>query len=95
VLVTGSTGAAMERPFFIAWLLAIVVVSVPVTLVMLLDMFKPAIVGRDHRHVVTWSVAIVAAVAISGYLVGVHNARIMTCADFAIAGSAEPQSCAD
>lgn len=51
VIVLGSTAEATSRPFFIAWLTAIVLVSVPVTLMMLLDMFNPDILlaqSADH-----------------------------------------------
>ena len=39
-------------------------------------------------------VALVAVVGILGFIVGRENDRFLTCSDFAIAGSAEPENCA-
>jgi hypothetical protein len=94
-IALGSTAEATSRPFFIAWFAAIVLVSVPVTLMMLLDMFNPDITTTRNRQISLWVTGVVIVVAIAGYVVGANNDRLMTCADFAIAGSAEPDGCAD
>jgi hypothetical protein len=94
VIVLGSTAEATRRPFFIAWLTAIMLVSVPVTLMMLLDLFNPNITTSRNRQISLWVTSVVIMVAVAGYLAGANNERLMTCADFAIAGSAEPDGCA-
>jgi hypothetical protein len=94
VVVAGSTGEATGRPFFIGWLALIVVISVPVTLVMLLDMYNPGIRTERNRRILLWLTGIVLVVVSGGYVAGAHNDRLMTCGDFAIAGSAEPSGCA-
>ncbi len=92
--VEGSTSAALDRPGFAAWMVLIVLVSVPITVRLLVDMFMPELTGTSG-HKVLWSiVALVAIVGAIGFVVGRENPRFMTCADFAIAGSAEPENCA-
>jgi hypothetical protein len=91
----GSTSAALDRPGFVVWMLLIVVVSVPVTLRLLVDMFMPELTATASRKV-QWSiVALVVIVGAVGFVVGRENPRFMTCSDFIIAGSAEPVNCAD
>jgi hypothetical protein len=45
----GSTSAALDRPGFVVWMLFIVVVSVPVTLRLLVDMFMPELTATASR----------------------------------------------
>lgn len=94
VLVVGSTAEATERPFFVAWLVAIMVVSVPVTLKMLIDMFSPELSSTHSLRLTLGVVVVVVVVAASGFLIGRHNDRVMTCDDFRIAGSSVPENCA-
>lgn len=94
VITVGSTGKASSRPFFIAWLVSIALVSVPVTLTMLLRMLNPGLTRSRNRRISIVVTGVVVLVAVFGYLVGAHNDRFMTCADFVIAGSAEPDGCA-
>lgn len=90
----GSTSAALDRPIFIVWIVLILIVSVPLTLRMLIDMFMPELVAARGRKAL-WSIfSIVLIVGAIGFVVGRENPRFMTCADFAIAGSAEPDGCA-
>ena len=93
--VEGSTSAALDRPGFVVWMVLIIVVSVPVTLRLLVDMFMPELTGAASRKVLWSIVALVVIVGAIGFVVGRENPRFMTCADFAIAGSAEPENCAD
>jgi hypothetical protein len=79
---------------FIVWLVLIVLVSVPVTLMMLLDMFNPEVAAARNRRTTAWVTVALVLVAIAGYVAGSNNDRFMTCADFAIAGSAETEGCA-
>ena len=93
--VEGSTSAALDRPGFVVWMVLIIVVSVPVTLRLLVDLFMPELTGAASRKVLWSIVALVVIVGAIGFVVGRENPRFMTCADFAIAGSAEPENCAD
>jgi hypothetical protein len=93
VVVLGSTADATDDPVFIVWLVGVMVVSVPVTLLMLLDMFSPDLASHRNRQITVLVTVVVIIVALAGYLAGANNDRIMTCADFAIAGSAEPEGC--
>lgn len=92
--VVGSTTKALDRPVFIAWIVLILVVSVPLTLRMLIDMFMPELTDAGSRRILWSIVALIATVAAIGFVVGRENDRFMTCADFSIAGSAEPENCA-
>ncbi len=89
----GSTSKALDRPVFAAWMVAILLVSVPITLRMLIDMFMPELTSVGSRRILFSIVALVAVVGVIGFVVGRENPRFMTCADFSIAGSAEPDNC--
>lgn len=91
----GSTSAALDRPGFAVWMVLIVLVSVPITVRLLVDMFMPELTTTGSRKVLWSIVALVLTVGAIGFVVGRENPRFMTCADFAIAGSAEPENCAD
>jgi len=93
--VEGSTSAALDRPGFVVWMVLIVLVSVPITLRLLIDMFMPELADTEGRKILGSIVALVVIVGAIGFVVGRENPRFMTCADFAIAGSAEPDNCAD
>ena len=92
VALVGSTGEALDRPAFVVALSAILLVSVPVTLRLLVHLFTPEL--AEGRRMTLGVVAVVAAVAIIGFVFGRHNPRFMTCEDFTIAGAAEPDNCA-
>lgn len=93
--VEGSTTAALDRPAFVVWMVLIVFVSVPITVRLLVDMFMPELTSAAGRKVLWSVVALVGIVGAIGFVVGHENPRFMTCADFAIAGSAEPENCVD
>jgi hypothetical protein len=92
--VVGSTSEAMTRPVFVAWLVLVAVVSVPITLRLLVDLFTPDVSRTGSRRLTVSIVLLVAAVAAIGFTAGWQNPRFMTCADFAVAGSSEPENCA-
>ena len=92
--VEGSTSAALDRPGFALWLLAILLVSVPVTLRLLIDLFMPELAAAPSRRLLWSIVSLVAVVGVVGFVVGRENDRFLTCSDFTVAGSAEPENCA-
>ena len=92
VLLAGSTGEAVDRPAFVVALSVVLLFSVPVTLRLLVHLFTPEL--TEGRRMTLGVVAVVATVAIIGFVFGRHNHRFMTCEDFTIAGSAEPENCA-
>lgn len=91
--VVGSTTEAMRRGLFVAWLVLTVVVSVPLSLRLLIDLFTPQVARTGSPRTTAAIVALVAAVGVIGFVAGRENPRFMTCADFAVAGSSEPQNC--
>ena len=90
----GSTSAALDRPVFVVWIVVILVGSVPLTLRLLVDLFMPELTAAASRKILLSIAGLVALVATTGFVVGRENDRFLTCADFAIAGSAEPDNCA-
>ena len=92
-VVVSSTSEAVERPVFVVGLVAIGVVSVPLTLKMLVDLFTPEMKQLHSRRLTMWVVAVVAAVALAGFIVGRENHRFLTCDDFTVAGSSTPDNC--
>lgn len=91
--VEGSTTNALNRPVFVVWMVLILLVSVPLTLRLLMDMFMPELTSAASRKILSSIVALIAAVGAIGFVVGRENDRFMTCSDFSIAGSAEPENC--
>ncbi len=92
-IIVGSTSEAMERPAFVVALVLIMLVSLPITMRLLVDLFTPELTTERSRRLTLSIVALVAVVAILGFAFGRNNHRYMTCADFAIAGAAEPDNC--
>lgn len=92
--VVGSTSEAIERPGFAAWLIVIVVVSVPLTIRLLLDLFLPDLTASTDRRIIVAMVGLVVLVGVIGYATGANNPRFMKCKDFTVAGSSEPDNCA-
>lgn len=95
VVVDGSTERALERPVFVLAAAAVIAVSIPVTLRLLIAALYPEISVAASRNLSLAVVAIAAVVASAGFLLGRHNDRIMTCADFEIAGAYRPDNCAE
>ncbi|MGI9622188.1 MAG: hypothetical protein ACR2PK_05060 [Acidimicrobiales bacterium] len=89
----GSTGEAMEKTGYQLWLAASLVISVPLTLKLMVDMFTPE-VRRLRNQRVMILVAVVSLAGVIGYIAGHQHARLLTCNDFAVAGSSEPDGCA-
>lgn len=92
--VVGSTSEAMNRPGFVLWLIAVAVVSVPITLRLLVDLFAPDVSHSGSRLLTGSIVLLVIVVGIAGITAGWQNPRFMTCADFTVAGASEPANCA-
>jgi len=92
--VAGSTSEALDRPAFVAWLIAIFVVSVPISLRLLIDLFTPEVSELPDRRPALALAALVVVVGIIGFSAGRNNDRFLTCYDFAVAGSSEPENCA-
>ena len=90
----GSTSAALDRPLFVVWIVMIMLVSVPITLRLLIDMFMPELTVSSSRRALWSIVALAVVVSGTGFVVGRENDRFLTCADFSVAGSAEPDNCA-
>lgn len=91
--VEGSTSSALDRPVFVVWIVLILLVSVPVTLRLLIDLFLPELSGAGSRRILATVVLLVVIVGVVGFVVGRENDRFMTCSDFSVAGSAEPDNC--
>lgn len=91
--VVGSTSEALERPAFLIWLVLILLVSVPISLRLLLDLFTPEVSQMTDRRLGAGVVVLIIVVAAVGFASGRHNDRFMTCSDFSIAGSSEPANC--
>ena len=92
--VTGSTSEALDRPVFVVALILILLVSVPLTLRLLVDMSMPELTEAGSRRVTASIIALVAVVGAIGFAVGRENPRFLTCADFSVAGASEPDNCA-
>jgi hypothetical protein len=90
----GSTSAALDRPLFAIWIVIILLVSVPITLRLLIDMFMPELSGAASRRMLWSIIGLAVVVGGAGFVVGRENDRFLTCGDFSVAGSAEPDNCA-
>jgi hypothetical protein len=93
VVVHGSTGEALNHNLFKIWLLVSAITSLPLTLRLMVQMFTPE-VGRLRNRRLAALLAVVIVVSGVGFVVGREHPRFLTCADFSIAGSAEPDGCA-
>lgn len=92
-IVVGSTSEALDRPAFLVWLVLILVVSLPISLRLLADLFAPELMSGTNRRVGGAMVVLMIVVAGLGFGAGRNNDRFMTCTDFAVAGSSEPENC--
>jgi hypothetical protein len=93
VIVHGSTGEALRQTGFKIWLALSALTAVPLTLELLVEMFTPEVRQLRNRRLAIL-VAVVVVVGAAGFVVGREHPRFLTCSDFAIAGAAEPESCA-
>lgn len=94
VVVFGSLGAATSNAIYGVLGLLIAVVSVPLVLRLLIDMFARDLTAAQDRAMLTTGVAVVVLIAVAGFVVGRNNDAFLTCEDFTIAGSDEPVNCA-
>ncbi|MFW2333738.1 hypothetical protein [Ilumatobacter sp.] len=92
--LVGSTSEALDRPGFAVSLVVILCCSVPLTLRLLVKLSMPELSQAGSRRILLSIVTLVAVVGAIGYLVGREHPRFMTCADFSVAGAAEPEGCA-
>ena len=91
--VTGSTSEAMDQPIFVVSLILILLISVPLTLRLLVDMSMPELTQTGSRRITASIVALVAVLGAIGFTVGREHARFLTCYDFSVAGASEPDNC--
>lgn len=91
---TDSVADATTNPVLGPLALIVGVVSVPTVLQMLLDMFVPGFRSYTDRWLLFGGLAVVALIAAGGFLIGAFNDRFLTCEDFKIAGSDQPENCA-
>lgn len=92
-IIVGSTSEAMDRPVFLVAFGLILLVSLPITLRLLVDLFTPELTTERSRRLTLSIVGLVVVVGILGFTFGRNNHRYLTCGDFSIAGAAEPDNC--
>jgi len=93
VMLFDSTAAAASAPVLGTVGLVIVVVAVPTALMTLMDMFTPDLLSLRQPGLLVYAAVVVVVVALAGFAVGANNDAFMTCADFEIAGAAQPSNC--
>jgi len=91
---TDSIADATTNPVLGPTALVVGIVSVPTVLGMLIDMFVPGFRSYTDMRLLFGGLTVVVAIAASGYYVGANNDRFLTCDDFKIAGSDQPENCA-
>ena len=91
--LTGSTSEAMDQPIFVVSLILILLISVPLTLRLFVDMSMPKLAQTGSRRITASLVALVAVLGAIGFIVGREHARFLTCYDFSVAGASEPDNC--
>lgn len=90
---TSSVGDAATNPVLGTLALVVAVVSVPTVLRMLIDMFVPGFRSYTDKRLLFGGLAVVVLIAASGYFIGANNDRFLTCDDFKVAGSDQPENC--
>ena len=93
VLFTDSTADAATNAILGPLGLLVAIVSIPVVLRMLIDMFVPGFKRYTSRRLLVGGLAVVVVIAASGYLIGLNNDVFLTCDDFKVAGSDQPENC--
>ena len=78
---------------FVVSLILILLISVPLTLRLLVDMSMPELNQAGSRRVTASIVALVAVVGVIGFTVGREHTRFLICYDFSVAGASEPEDC--
>lgn len=93
-LFTESTADAATNAFLGPFALVVAVVSVPTVLRMLIDMFVPGFRSYTDARLLVGGVGVVVVIGLSGWFIGLRNDRFLTCDDFKVAGSDQPENCA-
>ncbi|MGI9603295.1 MAG: hypothetical protein ACR2QE_15515 [Acidimicrobiales bacterium] len=93
VVLFDSTAAAASHGVFGLVGLAVAVVSIPMVLKLLIDMFVPDFIDVPNTRRLVFFVGVIVAVALAGLAVGANNDAFLTCDDFRVAGSDEPANC--
>lgn len=88
----GSTGQAMDRLGYQLWFAASLLVSVPLTLKLMVDMFTPEVRGLRNQRILIL-VAVVSLTGVLGFIAGDQHPRLLVCDDFSVAGASEPDGC--
>jgi hypothetical protein len=94
VILFDSLGAATSNSVYAIVGLVIAIVSVPIVLRLLIDMFARDLTTVQDRGMLATGIAVVVLIAIAGFTVGKNNDAFLTCDDFKIAGSDQPANCA-
>ena len=91
---TDSVADAATNPVLGSAALVVGIVSIPTVLRMLIDMFVPGFRSYTDKRLLVGGLAAMVAIAVPEYLIGANNDRFLTCDDFKVAGSNEPDNCA-
>lgn len=90
---TDSTADAATNPILGPLALATAIVSLPAALRLMIEMFVPGFRSYESRRLLVGGLVVLIGMAGAGYLVGANNDFFLTCADFKVAGSDEPENC--
>ncbi|SIT71487.1 hypothetical protein [Microbacterium sp. RU33B] len=72
---------------------AAVIIGIPFTLVVLVRIVWPDFAERTPRRA-KWIInSVVGVVVIASFVLGLNQARFLTCDDFAVSGNSEPRGC--
>ena len=93
-LLTGSVADAASNPVLGTTALVVGAVSIPTVLRMLIDLFVPGFRSYSDTRLLVGGLATVAIIAGAGFFIGANNDRFLTCEDFEVAGSDQPENCA-
>ncbi|MGI9585602.1 MAG: hypothetical protein ACR2N7_08435 [Acidimicrobiia bacterium] len=94
VFLFDSLGAAISNPVYAIAGLMSAIVSVPVVLRLLIDMFARDLTTMSDRNMLATGIAVVVLIATVGFIVGKNNDAFLTCNDVKVAGSDQPANCA-
>ena len=93
-VLTDSVAETASNPILGTTALVVWVVSIPTVLRMLIDMFAPGFRSYTDKRLQVGGLAVVVIIAVAGFAIGVNNDQFLTCDDFKIAGSDQPENCA-
>jgi hypothetical protein len=94
VVTTDSVSDAATNAVLGPLALVVIAVSVPTVIRMLIDMFVPRFNSYADRRLLFGRLAAIVLIATAGLLIGANNHFFLTCDDFKVAGSDEPNNCA-